>query len=201
MTDISIDPNVWGPSLWDALFYICFNVDVSKHYKNIQTLFHLLEVMLPCSHCRRHYSIYKKQVPPVSNIKKDERYSSAMWLWIIHDMVNQNLGKICISYEKLEKKHKSLTCIVSDFTIFDIVVFMWMSSKNNPKVFSGVTKFLELLSTIQNFKACEILKNKVDEKLTFEVIHECKNELLTIYNYSHVSLEEMIQSYKSSIAT
>lgn len=200
MTDDSIDPNVWGPSFWDALFYISFNIDLSKYYADVQTLFHLLEVMLPCSHCRRHYSVYKKQVPPVSNIKKEEKYSAAMWLWIIHDMVNQNLGKVCISYEKLEKKHTSLTCITSDFIIFDIVVFMWMSSKKNVKVYNGITIFLNLLYTIRKFKVCEVLKDKVNDGLTFEMIHEYKNNMLLLYEYPPITFEDMVKSYKNSIA-
>ena len=200
MTDVSIDPNVWGPACWDILFYIAYNVDLNKNLKSIQMLFHLLEVMLPCSQCRRHYALYKKQVPPVSKIKKTEKLSAVVWLWVIHDMVNQNLGKICISYEKLLKKHKSFTCIISDFSIFDTIVFMWISSKNNPKVFEGINVILELLETIRPFKTCAILKNKVDEQLNYKILTECKNDLLKFYDFEQTNETDFIQMYQNSIS-
>ena len=199
MSDVSIDPNVWGPAFWDILFYITFNVNVSKQHQNIHSLFHLLEIMLPCSQCRRHYAVYKKQVPAITNVRKDKKNSASMWLWIIHDMVNQNLGKICISYDKLEKKQHSLTCIVSDFMIFDIVVFVWMTSKQNPKVFEGLNILLDLLSSIRNFKVCQVLHNKIDTMLSYETLHECKNTLLTLYDYETVSIDDMRQSYSHAV--
>ena len=153
MTDISIDPNVWGPMFWDILFYVAFHVDLKKHCQDIHTLFHLLDVVLPCSHCRRSYALNKKQVPFVSTIVKSRPTSAAEWLWTIHDMVNQELGKICMSYEKLEKKQKKVTCITSDLHIFDMIVFIWMTSKNKTKSSTAINIILKLLernTTVQS---------------------------------------------------
>ena len=101
----SLDPNVWGSFMWDLLFYIAFRIDLKKNMAALQRLFNLLETVLPCSHCRRHYAIHKKRVSPLKTIQKSDSESAAKWLWIIHDMVNQELGKICISYETLVKRH------------------------------------------------------------------------------------------------
>jgi hypothetical protein len=195
-----MDPNVWGPACWDILFYVAYNTDLSKHTPQIHTLFHLLEVMLPCSHCRRHYAVYKKEVPCVSTIKKHDKLSAFAWLWIIHDMVNQNLGKICMSYEKLLKKHKTLTCIVSDFSILDTVVFMWMSSKKNAKVLEGITIMLTLLENIRPFQICMILKNKINELFSYDVILECRNELLLFYHFQTTTKQYMQECYEHGIS-
>ena len=200
MSSISLDPNVWGPEFWDILFYISFYVNLSKHFHEMHSLFHLLEVMLPCSHCRRHYAVYKKQIPPVTNVKKTDRDSPSIWLWMIHDMVNQNLGKICISYEKLVKKHKSFTCMVSDMNMFDTFVFIWMTSRNNPKVFDGMNLMRTLLHTIRPFKVCQVLEHKLNPSLTYEILWHARNDLLDFYGYESVSLGEMKAMYESAIA-
>lgn len=193
-----MDPNVWGPALWDMLFFITFNVDLTTHIFEVQTLFHLLEVILPCSHCRRHYAIFKKQVPPTTVIKKSSPQSAAAWLWVIHDMVNQNLGKICISFEKLVQKHKSFSCIVSDLNIIDSFMFMWFSSKNKAKIAEGINIIIKLLKSIQTFSVCDLFS--VTEYTAIEKFLECKNALLIKQHMKPQSLEQMILQYKNAIA-
>lgn len=200
MTEVSIDPNVWGPMLWDTLFYILFNTNIHVFATELVQLLNALEVMLPCSHCRRHYAVYKKQVPVPSNVKAGAQDSLARWLWIIHDMVNQNLGKICISYEKVVKKHTSCTCIISDFNIFDIVVFVWMVSKNNKKVLDGLNTYIKLLAGIRPFKTCAILNSEINENLSFERIHKLKSDLLSWYDFPGVTLVDMKSSYEAARA-
>jgi hypothetical protein len=49
----------------------------------------------------------------------------------MHDMVNQKLGKVCISYEKLRKKHAVATMTVSDFGIFDVLAITCISCRDS----------------------------------------------------------------------
>lgn len=193
----SMDPNVWGPAVWDLLFYLAFHVDLKKHCQKMQTLFHLLEVMLPCSDCRRHYAVYKKQVPLVSNVKKDDRESAAKWLWTIHDMVNQHLGKICIDYNKLVKKHKSFTCIVSDMNVMDCVIFIWLSSKNREKTCEGINILLDLLRTTGSFRVCDVT---VTPLTTEEDMWRSKNMVLHAHHALSQTLDEFRAQYRHAHA-
>lgn len=194
-----MNPNVWGPACWDLLFYITFHVDLKQNISHIQTLFHLLEILLPCSHCRRHYALYKKQVPPTTNIKKDQAESAAQWLWIIHDMVNQNLGKICIDYSSLKKKHSSFTCLVSDLTIFDSLLFMWLSSKHKKKTVEGIQIIILLLKSIRSFKVCECFD--IHEEWSWKDIVRNKNKLLVHYGMREQTLDEIYIQYQHAIST
>ena len=116
---LQMDPNVWGPPLWDLLFVIAFKSKLDS--TDMQHLFSLLEKVIPCQHCRRSYTLYRTQVKPTTVIRNDVSESAAMWLWTIHDMVNQKLGKICISYEKLAKRHRSFAVLSNDFVIIDLL--------------------------------------------------------------------------------
>lgn len=194
MNEVSVDPNVWGPMCWDALFYIAFRVDLEAHWSEVHTLFHLLEVVLPCSHCRRHYALYKKQVSPVTAIKKSDPESAAKWLWIIHDMVNQNLGKICIDYEHLRKKHKSLTCLVSDFNVLDLFVFMTFASKKKDKTEQAIRIMSQLLQTIRPFRVCALL-----DVLTVDGLLETRRQLLEAYGYPPETADEARANYEHAL--
>lgn len=127
-----MDPNVWGPPLWDFLFCMCFK-SPDTCALDMQHLFILLESVMPCSHCRRSYALYRKQIRPVASIRADRPDSSARWLWTIHDMVNQKLGKICISYDKLSKRHAGTTMITNDMTVLDILCIIALSVKRSQR--------------------------------------------------------------------
>tara|TARA_Y100000741_G_scaffold362686_1_gene348938 strand:- start:7642 stop:8229 length:588 start_codon:yes stop_codon:yes gene_type:complete len=195
-----MNPNVWGPSLWDLLFYISFNIDLSEHCADIQHLFQLLEVILPCSQCRRHYALYRKEVPPTTIINKRVKESAAQWLWTIHDMVNQNLGKICMDYDSLVKKHNSLTCIVHDLTIFDIFMFIWFSSKNKKKLCEGINLMLKLLRNISSLNICKVFVNDTTENWDMADMLNKKNILLRHHHNKEQTMQDFLTQYSHAIA-
>lgn len=200
MEEASMDPNVWGPSLWDLLFFISFNVDMKEKCSDVKHLFQLLEVVLPCSQCRRHYALYRKEVPPTTIINKREEDSAAQWLWTIHDMVNQNLGKICMDYQSLVKKHKSLSCIVHDLTIYDLFMIMWFSSKNKKKLCEGMNLIIKLLRTISKFHVCDVfVENIIENWEVSDMLHK-KNMILRYYNKNEQTLEDFVMQYTNAMA-
>ena len=144
---VQLDPNVWGPPLWDLLFSLAFKSRAPA--ADWQVLFGLLEKVIPCQQCRRSYSIYRKQVQ-VSNVRDDIPYSAALWLWTIHDMVNQKLGKICISYDKLEKRHKATSMITHDFLIVDVFCMLALTSKGS-HVKAFIEQIVKIMSSVQQF--------------------------------------------------
>lgn len=126
----SIDPNVWGPPLWDLLFSLIFRSD-EKSVADLQHIFVLLEKVMPCSHCRRSYALYRKQLRPTSVVTDTD--SAALWLWTIHDMVNQKLGKICISYDKLVKRHRAHAILTNDLIVIDLLGLIAEASRPNKR--------------------------------------------------------------------
>lgn len=140
-----MDPNVWGPPLWDTLFTLCFKCPPST-LADLQTLFSLLEKVIPCQHCRRSYTMYRKQVRPSMTIKSEVPNSAAMWLWTIHDMVNQKLGKICISFDKLQQRYGAMTALTNDFTVLDLYCILAFATR--PSIASYVVQFIEVVSRL-----------------------------------------------------
>lgn len=142
-----MDPNVWGPPMWDMLFTLCFNAPKTPEtVADLQHLFVLLEKVLPCSHCRRSYTLYRKEVRPTSVIRASEPESAAIWLWTIHDMVNQKLGKICISYDKLQKRHSSTTFVTHDMLVLDVLTIVALSVK--PSLRDKAIDFIQVVSRL-----------------------------------------------------
>lgn len=129
----SIDPNVWGPSFWNMLFTFSFHCDPVLCKDHFVALFRILGNVLPCQHCRKSYSNHLTKIDTASITY--EANSASDWLWRMHDIVNAKLGKICISFEKLSKKHSSLTLITHDFHIFDMYAFMSLASNEENKSF------------------------------------------------------------------
>ena len=127
-TAVQIDPNVWGPPLWDLLFTLSFKSTAKA--TAFQSLFALLDKVIPCQHCRRSYVVYRKEVRPTTYIRQGVDHAAAQWLWTIHDMVNQKLGKICISYEALKKRHASTTLLTNDFLLVDLLAMMQRAVPN-----------------------------------------------------------------------
>ena len=139
-----MDPNVWGPPLWDMLFTIAFHCPQCS--SELQDLFVLLEKVIPCRECRKSYATYRRQVKTTTVIRADTPNSAAMWLWTIHDMVNQKIGKICISFNKLEKRHRTMTVLTHDLSIFDLFCIIAIGAKASAR--QHVVDFIRLVARL-----------------------------------------------------
>ncbi len=99
----------WGPGLWTSLHCMTFNYpenpsEVDKdNYKNF---FNLLSVMLPCVYCRDSYRIYIKY------FKIEDFYNSRIglcfWLYTLHNIVNEKIGKPLITFNKCIKIYENM---------------------------------------------------------------------------------------------
>ena len=129
-SNVTMDPNVWGPPLWSLLFLLCQHPRADDTPK-ILKLLELLTQIMPCSHCRRSYILYRQTNDPrkyVSN--SNNKDPCRRWLWAIHDMVNQKLGKICISYDKLVIKQNVYTRFIDDFMVADVFCFLALAASD-----------------------------------------------------------------------
>lgn len=207
----SIDPNVWGPAFWDMLFSFSFRCDPSLCKDHFIALYRILGNVLPCHHCRKSYSNQLSKIDTAAIT--DEPESASNWLWRMHDIVNAKLGKICISYDKLLKKHSSLTLITHDFHIFDVFAFMALASseENRPYVIQAISIISRLVSnanqsstsTIQ-YHIATILEH-MDEfsgSNLWQSLYELKQRLHQKYGIPPInSIDEFSNRYQSAIAT
>lgn len=99
----------WGSHAWEFLHTVTFNYPTSpspmdkQHYYD---LFSNLRYTLPCSHCRKSYSIFFKHI----NIDDylDSRFGMVFWLYVIHNMVNLKLEKTPAKFGEVVKKYEGM---------------------------------------------------------------------------------------------
>lgn len=206
----SLDTNIWGPLLWEMLFLLCFNCVDRQNVSDIQHLFQLLEYVMPCSHCRRSYAFYRRDLHPIAMVHNETCGTQcAKWLFTIHDMVNQKLGKICISFEKLQKKQKSLTATVTDFSLIDIFSMLWLSNYSNSVRMEKFCTFMNIVSRLLSHpntpKHISIasymrLENGLTSENMKDVLFSIKNHVLRKNGCPDQSMEDFFQQYEYAIA-
>lgn len=124
-----MDPNVWGPQLWEVMFSLLIRSPDEARVDLLLSL-RLMEAALPCPHCRKSYSLYRKTHDVTSLPPNKEELSK--WLWAVHELVNQKLGKISISYPTLLKKHDCLHSPASDWTLVDALSLSAFGADQSP---------------------------------------------------------------------
>ena len=110
-----MDPNVWGPKLWDTLVFGAFHLP----REDSLVLYDSMNQLIPCSHCLNSYKLYYGKVPPT-------KYSGPLekWIWTIHDLVNQKLGKHSAPFSRIASRYKMFTHTVSIYDIFDVLIII-----------------------------------------------------------------------------
>jgi hypothetical protein len=198
----SMDPNIWGPCVWSILFFISTKVDLNNNYDSLIRLYNDIKSLLPCSHCRRHYSTYILQLPPNVNIKADKENSAVEWLWTIHDMVNQNLGKYCMNYEKVIKRMKFMTSVISDTDIVDMIVLVWYASKNKEKCIIALKNMMSLIKSIHEFEACRKFDSILCNEIAWngDMLLHYRNSVCTKFNFKEETLNEFESRIKFAVA-
>ena len=101
---------VWGPALWHALHTISFNYPVNpsdKQKEEYKLYFKSLGNVLPCKYCRDNYKLNLKKIPLNKKVFKN-RGSLSKWVYLLHEMVNKNLGKKSgLSYEMIQDRYEN----------------------------------------------------------------------------------------------
>ena len=114
----------WGPPGWEFLHAIAFNypekpTDADKRlYKSY---FSLTARILPCKYCRESFHKYLRMLPIDEFL--GSREGVTIWLYMIHNMVNEKLRKqglndkkdptflqVCKKYEAWRAKCSNGTC-------------------------------------------------------------------------------------------
>ena len=89
-----MNPNVWGPSFWFVMHTVSLNypdeptfVERRVHYD----FYYNIRNVLPCEMCREHYKELIKQYPIQPFL--DSKSALVSWVVMIHNQVNERLGK------------------------------------------------------------------------------------------------------------
>jgi len=106
----------WGQPSWVYLHTVTFNYpDDPEEYDTIhekpigstrqkyKDFFTNVGETLPCKYCRDSYRIFIKENP----IRLDSRDEITLWLYEIHNKVNDKLGKKGIPFEEVQQKYES----------------------------------------------------------------------------------------------
>ena len=178
----NIDPNIWGPPMWNMLFTFAFALREDSLVP-LQRLFLLLEHLLPCAECRRSYIVFRARLDPGALITLSDSNSAAKWLWSIHDMVNQKLGKLAIGYEQLETRFHIFGCMTSDQHVLHILslICIQFSSRKKEKVEMFVTCVIRLMQLSKcGFVLPRLLEANLKRTNTIlEALFATSNELRT----------------------
>lgn len=191
---ISLDPKIWGPKVWDLLFFISLHVDLNIHIELVRDVFFHLNFILPCESCQKHFLEHRVKINPFKFIHKSDKLSAAEWVWMLKDMVNQEIGKSSIEFSLVYNKYISFTPIFPESILLDLCYMLWMSTEDK-KSMSVFQQVLKLISTIQTLS---FLKN--DNAVCNEAyFHTKHNEILVNNGKQEIDINTFKTQYKNAV--
>ena len=132
-----MNQNIWGSSMWFSLHTITMNYPDQPTYveqKDYKNFFISLQYVIPCKVCKRNYQRHLKEHPIDNHLQSKKKL--VYWLIDIHNMVNAEIGKKILSYDKVIEKYE---------TIYD------------KKIFNDEFNETEIITKINHFKFVNIL--------------------------------------------
>lgn len=154
-----MDIKLWGPSLWELLHTISFSYNnyplspiKKKHYI---LFFDSLRVLIPCHHCRYHYSMYLRKRPIGKYV--NSRASMVKWVNDLHNQINKKLRKKVYTQEESRKRYysSSNSLIINHNRLQPFI----RNCIYNPN-FSVCKRFMNSLLYIYPCEKCRINLNK-----------------------------------------
>ena len=108
-------PTVWGPFFWHTIHIVAIGYPKNPTYtdkKCAKEFYESLAFLLPCSVCRDHYKTHLAENPLTPFL--DSRTDLIKWTVMIHNKVNQSLGKkewrleeVLSYYQRLGRRDRS----------------------------------------------------------------------------------------------
>lgn len=201
-----MDPAIWGPKVWDFLLTISLKADPQY----VLPVIDMYVACLPCIHCRRSFKEYCKQLPPSTmSASSDELFK---WVWTMHDMVNQKLGKPSLTFEKSKRRYNTFTCYVNCIDVVDILTCMTCCSykENNEdglfKIASSLPDIKYLLSTscicggIFLQDDIKNIKNITNDTI-LDYILNLRSKSRRIFNLGKETREQVLLRFPTSITS
>lgn len=103
-------PTSWGSSAWVFLEALAFNYPEhptsadKRRYK--QYFAELTPDILPCKYCRESTKEYVKMMPIEPYL--DSRQGVTLWLYKLHNLVNQKLDKSPIPFDRVVRRYEHM---------------------------------------------------------------------------------------------
>lgn len=107
----------WGPFLWTALHGLAeklgkqtVEIMASDEAREMVLVLRGVEHIMPCEKCRKHYHDYIKKNPVDEFIQRRGevlRQAVRVWLWKLHEHVNERNGSPSFPIEDLTPKYSS----------------------------------------------------------------------------------------------
>lgn len=132
-----MNQNIWGSSMWFSLHTITMSYPDQPTYveqKDYKNFFISLQYVIPCKVCKRNYQRHLKEHPIDDHLKSKKKL--VYWMIDIHNMVNAEIGKKILSYDKVIEKYE---------TIYD------------KKIFNDEFNETEIITKINHFKFINLL--------------------------------------------
>ena len=104
-----MNQNIWGSSMWFSLHTITMNYPNNPTYidaEEYKKFFTSLKNIIPCKVCKDNYKRHLKEYPIENHLYNKK--TLVYWLIDIHNMVNSEIGKKVISYEKVIEKYERI---------------------------------------------------------------------------------------------
>lgn len=140
---------VWGQYLWRTLHSLTFcfpNENVKKETRDLFIdLFKLLEKVLPCPVCRKHYIKKLKERPIINYVIN--RNSLVKWLVNLHNNVNSGLGKRVLSIFEVNKIYLNNKKEIN-FDFSDFSTLLKIYTRLNNISYLNIRKFVKIIFEI-----------------------------------------------------
>ena len=104
-----MDPKIWGPYFWFTLHTITLSYPDKPSYENkrqFNDFFVGLQNVIPCPKCREHYKTHLTNNPISSAL--DSKEHLVVWLFNLHNIVNESLGKNKMPFEDFQEKYRRI---------------------------------------------------------------------------------------------
>jgi len=126
-----MDPNKWGPHMWNLLHTITINypanptlIDIQNHQMFLESI----KYIIPCEMCRKHHTITISKFPP----KLDSRMEFIKWMIDLHNVVNKQNNKQVYSHDEamvlindnISKSHQIITESSFNYLKYVVVILI-----------------------------------------------------------------------------
>lgn len=104
-----LPPEIWGPIFWAMMHILSMAYPEDPTYsekRSAKELFNALVHLLPCPVCRSHYKETLQKIPVETWL--DNRTSLVEWVWMVHNDVNERLGKPVISQAEFVRRYTEM---------------------------------------------------------------------------------------------
>jgi len=104
-----LPPEIWGPIFWAMMHILSMAYPDDPTYSEkraAKDLFNALAQLLPCPVCRSHYKETIQKIPVETWL--DNRKSLIEWVWMVHNAVNERLGRPPITQTDFFKRYAEM---------------------------------------------------------------------------------------------